>query len=96
MWWSGSCSSRRFSKFLGEGGEDCKVGLNIAAHHGAISHFDPGVSLEMICFPGNAIEELARDVPAAKHKVRGQALRETHKGEGGMAHHSVDRPLNSA
>ncbi len=70
--------------------------FNVAAHHGAISYFDPGVSLKLIRLARDAIEELARDVAAAKHEVRGQALRETHKGERGVTHHRLDRPLNPA
>ncbi len=69
---------------------DGEARLDIAAHHGAISHFNPGVSLKLIRLARDAIEELARNVAAAKHEVRGQALRETHKGERGVTHHSVD------
>ena len=81
---------------LREGSEDREARLEFAAHHGTISDLDPGVSLKLIRVAGDAIEELAGDVAAAKHEVRGQALRETDKGQGGVTGDSLDRPLNPA
>ena len=80
----------RSENALGEGGEHREVRFNIAPHHGAISYFNPGMSLKLVRLARDAIEEFARDVAAAKHEVRGQALRETHKGERGVTHHSLD------
>src|ERR1700744_4636029 len=79
-----------------EAGEDGEARLQLAAHYGAISHFDPGVSLQLIRIARYPIEKFAGDVAAAQHEVRGEALRKTDEGEGDVTHHCVHRPLNAA
>ena len=81
---------------LRESVEDGELRLHLAAHNSAIANLDPCVSRELISLACDAVEKLARDVPAAKHEVSGKRARKTDKRERCVASHSVDRPLNPA